>query len=259
MFKMEKIELANKELNKVKDFLEKNEDAFQYMDLKLHDVSYYCGSEEMKEEFPLCSQYVDNYNYDINYFNDFCDINYETFLGDLKEIYGIDFRDMYHQLGRTSKFYLHDRNLIDVNCNGIDYDETFYMFINEYSEANGYGIYTNFVNGKIKIDEDYLDAIRDYEEEVENEIDYIINDFYNDFIGYCEDIITVYKWIEDFKDNQLVYFKDYLTCEEETLEANEELKKENQLRSANICLDIMEKYSISAEDMELLKENINEF
>ena len=252
MFEMNKIELANKELNKVKDFLEKNEDAFYYMDLKLHDVSYYCY-DGLSKDFPLCSKTG------IDYFGDFCDINYEIFLGDLKEIYGIDFRDMHHQLGSTSKFYLHDRNLIDVNCNGIDYDETFYMFINEYSEANGYGIYTNFVNGKIKIDEDYLDAIRDYEEEVENEIDYIINDFYNDFIGYCEDIITVYKWIEDFKDNQLVYFKDYLTCEEETLEADEELKKENQLRSANICLDIMEKYSISAEDMELLKENIDEF
>lgn len=251
----EKITKANEQIKKVIDYLKEHENAFQSMNLKLYDAFYYFMSDEMQEQFPLC--YADNKGrneYDDFYW--FCNDNYSMFVEDLKESFGIDFSKMCHYIGRTSSFYLYN-DIIEIDrYNNIYVDVTIENFICKYYNDN----YCNIENDNIKIDEYYFNNEDiDYSEEIENELDYIINNLYNDVVNYCKDIITVYEMIKDFKNNQVKYFKEYLEYQEERLqeekEEEERIKKENK----DNCISIKEKYNISDDDMETLKKCIADY
>lgn len=248
-----KLDLANKQIEKIISFLKENEKAFDYMDLKLYDVYFYCDSKDMRDNFPLC---YENNNVILSYFNDFCDLEYEFFTEDLRELYDIDFEKIIKQLGRSSSFYLHDLfNFNDLNKN-IDY-----VLTDLYDNINGgYDLYyIDFKDGKLYIldnNDDYF--YNDYTEEIENALDYFIDDFYNDVIKNTKDILIVYNAIKYFKENQIEYFKDYLKNEEENLIEKEKEEKAEKEKSENIVKSIQNKYNISVDDMKLLKENLEQ-
>lgn len=251
----EKITKANEEIKKVVDYLKEHEEAFRSMNLKLYDANYYFMSDEMKKDFPLT--YADNAGrneYDDFYF--FCEDNYDMFKEDLQESFGIDFSKMCYYIGRTSSFYLHDDTIELDRYDDIDIDVTIENFICEYYNDN----YCNIENGSIKIDEYYLDHEDiDYSEEIEDELDYIINDIYNDVVNYCKDIITVYDIIKNFKDNQVEYFKEYLEIQEERLKEEKEEEERIEKENKENCVSIKEKYNISNDDMETLKKCIADY
>lgn len=251
----EKITKVNEEIKKVVDYLKEHEEAFQSMNLKLYDAFYYFMSDEMEKEFPLT--YADNAGrneYDDFYF--FCEDNYDMFKEDLQESFGINFSKMCYHIGRTSSFYLHDDTIELDRYDNIDIDITIENFICEYYNDN----YCNIENENVKIDEYYIDNEDiDYSEEIENELDYIINDLYNDVVNYCKDIITVYEIIKNFKDNQVKYFKEYLECQEERLQEEKEERERTEKENKDNCVSIKEKYNISDDDMETLKKCIADY
>lgn len=229
-----KLEKANGELKRVLDFIEENIDAFSPMDLKLHEASFY----DYSEDFPLCAEKKD-------LFYDFCELEYETFTEWCKEEC-IDFDKMIHHIGRTSSFYLH--NLIDKNM-----DYVLYNIINEYG-CWWYCEYFSIENGII-VDTD----IEDYEDETIEALEYIVYELYDDFVNGCADMLKVYSYIKDFKDNQVDNFKLYLEDIESCLLADLKAEEEAKEKSKKICDNIKDKYCISNTDMQLLKENILNF
>lgn len=218
-----KIAKVNEEIKKAVDYLKEHEDAFKSMNLKLYDANYYFMSDEMKKDFPLA--YKDNEGRDRwSDFDYFCGESYNSFKEDLDLNLGIDFSEMQNYIGTTSSFYLHDSNIVELENRNryeqIDYDGTICQVMDYYFNDE-YGNYIYVKDEKVIIDNDNL-------EECENELDYIINDLYNDVINYCKDIITVYEIIKNFKDNQVEYFKEYLECQEEKLQ--EEKEEEEAIR-----------------------------
>lgn len=71
-----------------------------------------------------------------------------------------------------------------------------------------------------------------------------------------EDCKIGYDTIKDFKENQVKYYKEYLENEEERLqfEIDKELEEENTRK--NTVNHIKDKYNISDEDMEEIKNNL---
>lgn len=193
------IEQTNKELKKVIDYLEEINDVYnEPMNLKLHDVNYYCY-KDMKEDFPLC--YKNNKD---DYFSFFCEDSYEMFLEWCYEE-NIDFEKMMARVDRTSNFYL--TNIHDVSIEYILYN----LLDNVYGGYYG----CIYAKGSINILDNNL-------EDVQDELEYICTDFYNDVKEYFEDAIKVYDYIKDFKENQIEYFKDFLSIYEEDLKYKEE-------------------------------------
>lgn len=235
---------ANEEVKKVVEYLRENESMFDMMDLKLHKASFY----DYSKDFPLCYKSDEKNTSGYTNFYQFCEDSYDMFVEDLKENFNIDFGKMRVQVGRTSKFYLADwietthckinleYTITALLCDKYVYNLN-YTEINDLCEIVPYGEFT------------------EEDEEVQEELENIIG-FYDWFIKEVEDIKIVYDRIKDFKDNQIEYFKEYLECEEERLqeEINEEITEQNE-REETIN-QIKEKYNISDNDMETLKQNI---
>lgn len=204
-------ELANEQLRKCMDWLEANKDAFQYMDLKLHDASYY-AYDQAAEDFPLLAE---EYNMD-DLFYWFCEDEYDMFVEDLENNQGIDFKKMRNPLGRTSSFYLHDGSIIEFTGRYRDdypWEYVLYNFINKY----GYNDTVPDITPEGTIDEN-----DPYLADCEANIDYIENDMYNDMLSVFGPVVEVYDYIKDFKDNQVDIFKEYLTYKQEDLEWEQE-------------------------------------
>lgn len=225
---------ANKGLSKVVEYIKQNKEMFDYMDLKLHDVSYYYYTE-MEKDFPL------TYESDKDIFYTFCEDSYDTMVEMLNEAHFIDFDKMRHQVGRTSKFYLH-------NWYDKDIDFMLYNILSDIS-VWWYTDYINIYNGVVSADENE-------EKEAIEPLEYLATDFYKDFMDAIEDIKIVYNYIKDFKDNQVGYFKDYVQDNEEYLQyEKEQIEKENN-KNKNIALDIKSKYNITDEDFNTLSKTI---
>lgn len=240
----EKVNQANQEIQKVVDFLKENNKAFEYMDLKLHDVSYYCYTK-FSTDFPLLTDETD-------WFSMFCDDQYRMFEEDLQGNQGIDFDDMRCQLGRTSSFYLHDRNVIDIDVNSFNLKNTIYNIMYE-----NYGYLTGAESYLLEsgiIDENMMFAV-DEIEEIEEEIDYIYTNLYNDTVDYCKDIITVYTALKDFKENQVEVFKEYLQYYQEEKEEEERQTKEAEEKALKEVVEVITKYNIKSDDLKVLASN----
>ena len=244
---MTKLELANEQIAKVVDFLKENEEKWGYTDLKLHDVSMY----DFEKDFPLCCENDTNNEY--GYFDDFCNLQYNMFIEDLAQNFNIDFDKIRKQLGRTSSFYLQDF-VITYGNHKIDYTDTLIELWNNINGSYGMNL-LDFEEEKLIV----IDDTDGYEDELEEELNYFINEFYNDVIKYTKDTIVVWDYIESFKENQVEYFKDYLECQEENLKEEQERKQEEIETNKHICNDIQEKYNISDNDMIKLKRNIHDW
>lgn len=204
-------ELANEQLRKCMDWLEANKDAFQYMDLKLHDASYYMY-DKAEEEFPLVAE---EYNLD-DVFYWFCDDSYDSFVMDLDVNLGIDFDKMRHQLGRTSSFYLHDGSIIEFTGryrDEIPWESVLYDFINKFGYMDAVPDITP--EGTIDENDPYL-------ADCGANIEYIENEMYDDWIKEFGPVVEVYNYIKDFKDNQVEYIQEYLQNMEDNIEYDRE-------------------------------------
>jgi len=216
-----KIKLANEQIQKTKDYIDNNIDALNYMDLKLHDANYYAYLK-LDEDFPLVAK---ENNID-DLFDLFCENSYDMFVEDLQECHNINFEKMRRQLGRTSKFYLHDRTIFDiVHCEiQFSLESILDNYFSSYCEIADYLNDKDFIVAE-KIEEEYDED--GFEGSIlEDEIDYIINNMYDDVINYMHDILIVYDLIQNFKNNQIEYFKEYLQMVNEELEYKQE--QENQ-------------------------------
>lgn len=241
----EKIMKANEVIKAITDYFNRNINAFNYMDLKLHDVSYYCYSQ-FEKDFPMLDSEMD-------YFNMFCEDQYMFFKEDLSESLGIDFGKMIYQLGRTSSFYLHDRNMIDIERNSIDIKNTISNFMYENYGSSYIESYT-LESGLIDVNNDiYL--TEEYIEDFEQELDYIINNLYDDVMYYCSDIVMVYDRIKDFKDNQVEIFKEFLELQQEQKEEEMQAEKAREEKALLEIVSVVKKYNIKKEDLQILSSN----
>lgn len=215
----QKIEKANEQIKRLKKWYKERQYCFELMNLKLHDCLCYSYSK-LEEEFPLCTE-----NDTMNYFNDFCEQSYDVFINELTQE-GINFNKMVHYLGRTSSFWLHDRNTFQMTEKGyeIDWHDTMREIGNKADYACiGYLSYDDY-GMVIGIDEEYP-------EESNIELNWLIEDMYVYITNEFEDVVYVGEKIKDFKDNQVEYFKEYSEYVEEVLRRQ---KEERELEEKNM-------------------------
>lgn len=185
--------LCEKEIKRTIALLKDNEEKWnEYMDLKLHDCAL-IDNLEIKE----AGLNITVNNVYETFFDTFCEIHYQQFLDDCSTE-GIDFNKLRDNVGRTSKFYLGD-------LHGNDYISVLQVFSCTLGASriqfnpNTYEIYFE--------DENNID------ESIVTEMLYIIHDIYLEIEYALADIITVYNFIKDFKDNQVEIYKDFIRNE----------------------------------------------
>lgn len=224
------INKANEEIEKVKEWYYENVEAFDYMDLKLHNLSYYCYSQA-KYDFPLC--YADANNNGVSYFDMFCEDEYRNMQESLMDAHKIDFMSYHYQLGRTSSFYLHDRSIFEAESY-IYWQYTLHNLMEKF-----YGdYYTTFDNnGNIDIEETFEDINESIiiSEEIERELEYISTELFDDTTKDFEDMLLVYSYIKDFKDNQISIFKKWIEFYEEELQIEADNEKKYAEERSEIC------------------------
>lgn len=223
---------AEEGIQKVVGYLEETEHVWnEKRNLKLYDVSYFCYDKQ--DEYP-------DLNLD-NQFNLFCEIQFENFEEWAKEE-GIELRDEMNYIGRTSSFYLSDMcdNFYDYRNKKID--ERFIECL--YEEICGdYGFSFINLNSEFKIEwrdtggeyfGDYDDEDRWYNEE--GTLKYLADTetadgFLSQIKYYLDDAIKVAEYIDDFKENQVEYFKEQLQNRLEDLEweRRQEMNSENEI------------------------------
>lgn len=193
--------LLQKELDKCFKLLKDNEEKWNnYMDLKLH----YASTENVDFEHYDAKITFDN-EVQSRWFYTFCDDMYEQFLNDLMTVKGIDFKELRDNVGTTSSFYLGKlhNNEKDKYCCALT--EASYEFATYYGNElifseNENGIY-------LTISDDIAD---ERIEEAVNDMLEMTEVIYSDLKDKLDEIIYVYDYIKDFKDNQVEYFKDYV-------------------------------------------------
>lgn len=222
---MKTINLANIELKKISDFILENQKALcSYMNLKLHDLnSYYCCSQ-FEKDFPLYYESQDKKEYGAFYW--FCDDNL-MFFNDWVNENKIDFREMRNDLGRTSSFYLDDNEkFIELDKNDkLDFNVTIENILNyNYGTMEYINIDDLIVDEKININ--YVQkCINDLEENELINIELIElieqmanNACINNLKHSCQDVLKVFEYITDFKNNSIENFKDECNCREGDLQ-----------------------------------------
>lgn len=193
--------LLQKELDKCFKLLKDNEEKWNnYMDLKLH----YASTENVDFEHYDAKITFDN-EVQSRWFYTFCDDMYEQFLNDLMTVKGIDFNELKDSLGRTSSFYLGKLHNTEKDKYCCALTEASYEFATYYGDEltfseNENGIYLTI-----------SDNIADERiEETVNDMLEMTEVIYSDLKNKLDEIIYVYDYIKDFKDNQVEYFKDYV-------------------------------------------------
>lgn len=228
---------ANAQIKKAVDYLKESKDMFGYMDLKLHDVSWYMY-KDMENDFPLCYKEAEENNDD--YFSWFCEEEFDSFMEWCTES-NIDFDKMCHQLGRTSSFYLHGWSK--------DATDMFFDILNEIANYWYESYLTVCEDGSICV-------IYEDDEMSEDAIEYFANDFYDEFIERIEPIKTVYNYITDFKSQQVEIFKEWLDYYEDSLKEDARREAEKEANDLNTATEIVNRYKISSDDIKSLKMTI---
>ena len=190
--------LLQKELDKCFKLLKDNEEKWNnYMDLKLH----YACTENVDFEYNNATiSFDDEVQY--RWFNSFCDDNLDWFLEAIKENRGIDFKDISDYISRTSSFYLgklHNTEKDKYCCALTEASYEFNITNLEFNEDEN-GIH--FIDNDLSGYEDVEDAV--------NGMLALVETMYDDLKDKLDEIIYVYDYIKNFKDNQVEYFKDYV-------------------------------------------------
>lgn len=188
--------LLQKELDKCFKLLKDNEEKWNdYMDLKLH----YACTENVDFEHYDAKITFDN-EVQSRWFYTFCDDMFEQFLNDLITDKGIDFKELRDNIGRTSSFYLgklHNTEKDKYSCALVEVSYDFNVTELKFREDE---------NGIYFVEEENIEDI----EETVNGMLALVETMYDDLKDKLDEIIYVYDYIKDFKDNQVEYFKDYV-------------------------------------------------
>lgn len=227
---------ANEQIKRLKAWYEEHQKAFDSMNLKLHDVSYYC-CKEMEEDFPLCYANDSDGNYcEYSYFSMFCEQEYDSMVEFLAEEHNIQFKDFHHSVGRTSSFYLHNQNIFQFERFQLNWFWTMNQILSElmgvyyggYVEFNKDGS-VNFEKSLQDIEKYYTDMEGAYEN-LRNELEWLATEMHDEVVKYFEDMLIVYDYISNFKKNQVKIFKEWLQFYEDELA--EEKRKEEEYEAA---------------------------
>lgn len=208
---------ANAEVEKTFEWLGEHEDAFQMMNLKLHDASYY-EWRGLEDDFPLVKKAIDEgvYGRESSPFYEFCEYSYDCFTEWCAEK-NIDFHQMQRQVGRTSSFYLHDEgNLVCLSRRdySIDENDTLGCLVEQF----GYSSDSIYLDGNGRLDKE--GSMQNMEDAINN-IEYLASGaLLPEVQKHFADMIEVYEYIKDTKDNQVQYFKDWLEYETERIESD---------------------------------------
>ena len=202
------IKNANKEIKRVTDFIQENEGMFESMNLKLYNANFKVEDSRLTDE-QLWDCFIN-----------FCDDSFRNFTKFLGEN-NIN-TDIMNHIGSTSTFYLKsEHNLIcqkmhrRLKDSETDFSATIYELVyNLYSSSTNID---DILDGDCIIQKNLLtDYIRiniqlnDIVESLKDDLQYITDSLYTDFLEEIEDMKIVYDYIKEFKDNQVEKFKEYI-------------------------------------------------
>ena len=188
--------------NELKKMILENTRAFESMDLKLHDVSFAAYETHYPSYF---ERHLDSY------FDDFCKMNFDFLTEET------NFLEYAEYIGRTSKFYLFDRDIckfvqkLDPESKLIDRIACDMIYNYDQWTANYLPLKNDSRNWN---EEDWKNMEIIYTNGGHNGDDNIFSAVITD----TRDRINTYKYIENFKKNQITYWNEYI---DETIAANE--------------------------------------
>ena len=190
------IEKLNKQFKK----LQKHTQDLNATNLKLHDIAFYVGDDEKL----------------LNHFRNFCEFEYEYFEEYLKE-------NMLETeyIGRTSSFYFYgghsESNFYDFDIYDMKDDNNIFNTLGYGLESeletlfdsdDFYQAYYNLENDcHMSLTDEY--DLDDLEIELENSIEEL-EEYLQAYYKEIKAIKRAYKWLENYKANQVEYFKDYV-------------------------------------------------
>jgi len=209
------------------DYLKENEKAWnESRNLKLYDVSW--KGADIIEKYPLVN--ADDAERE-NAFIWFCEDSYEQFEEWMKEE---NIEDCRKYIGHSSSFYLTDLHNDDIS-----------EVIEELIDDN-YGWLSGI---ELTVDDNSIEIEIDDEDEAPASLDYLANDFIEDVKRDLSDAIRIAKYIDDFKEHQIEYFKEYIEGRNDILEymAKEEAEKEQAF---------IDKYADAIKDITKAIENV---
>lgn len=192
--------LLEKELNKCVALLKETEDKWNnYIDLKLHDISYGidCDFEHNGAKI----------HFDENYLNsafwEYCELEFKFFKEEWCAEENIDFDDLRDNVGRTSSFYL-----------GKLHNNEKHKYTVALAEASQEFNFSSLAfadkDDKIIISTDFDDLSEQEKEDYTIEMLSLIDSIYEDLQQTLNDIVKVYDYIANFKKNQVENFKEYV-------------------------------------------------
>lgn len=188
--------LLEKELDKCLDLLKTTEEKWNnYIDLKLHDIGY----GDCDCDFSLNgAMVVFNEDYLSDMFYTFCDIEYDNLIEECK-LSGIDFDELRDNVGRTSSFFLGKLH--------NTYEDKYIVALAEaVDEFNVSMLSFKMIDGKIRFEaEDGYDI-----DDVLNEMLGLVECLYSELKDKLDDIVGVYDYIKEFKDNQVDNFREFV-------------------------------------------------
>ncbi len=200
------IKQANKEVEKVVSYLQENQNAFKSTNLKLHDIAY---NPTLQNKYNLSdSEYQE-------FFNEFCDIEY-TWYKDERNY--LRLTNKHNYIGSTSNFYLYDTDIIQLEINeNIDLQNTIINMVLTLISGSSDIDYIVNENGLINIDlvaKYCIGLDNSYKneciEDMKNDLEWISEKFLEYVKDEVEDIIKDYEYIQDFKNNQIEIFDNYI-------------------------------------------------
>ena len=186
------------------EFYNNNNEMFEQMNLKCYDAFYYLS--DAKENYPLLNDDDLQYVWD-----DFCECEYRNFceLFNTKNL---------KYIGRTSSF-----NLIPEQIQN-NFDRNDYKNFENFACAcfslslSGWGWYNSFEEISNDIEKMKVDEL--------NELLFNLESF--DVSKKFEECLEIYKYLKDFKQNQVEIFKEYLESQNELRQEEKEQEEKEQ-------------------------------
>ena len=184
--------------------LQEHTQDLSYTNLKLYDVSFYVGDDEKL----------------LNDFANFCECEYDYFQHWLDENM---LKTEY--IGRTSSFYFYggyaesnfydfdiydmknDQNIFDTLGYGLESETE--LLLNSSNLKEFYYDLENELNYDLS-DSDELDDLETELEDAIEELEEYLQAYYKEIKG----VKRAYKWLENYKSNQIENFKDFVANNE---------------------------------------------
>lgn len=222
---LEYYKMAQKTVEALGDFYDKHTDFLSTHNLKLYDVHFYNGSDEMQKDFPLC--YSNSQKNGVDYFYEFCERAYRDYCNSYP-----CHADNEKYIGRTSSFFF------------VPHQET--TSASDYIDSRTYRNKENFIGDLFSyivhdVNASYYLSLSEKNNILFDDKEEVLNDeeIFENVCCYLEDIgnydvellfadaLELYGYIVDFKENQVEYFKEFLSGEEELLFFDNKSEKQN--------------------------------